>query len=96
MYGFPFPVPQTEECLDEEGIRYLCVRRHIDDALVVPYNPELCILWGTFHNVQRVAKHGYEQYLAKYISKAEPSFNIDLPKNASDPQRYLRAFTKAR
>ena len=43
--------------------------------------------WGA---VQRVAKHGYEQYLAKYISKAEPSFNIDLPENASDPQRYLR------
>ena len=39
--------------------------------------------------MQRVAKHGYEQYLAKYISKAEPSFNVDLPNNASDPQRYL-------
>lgn len=45
---------------------------------------------GASHNVQRVAKHGYEQCLAKYISKAEPSFNIDLPNNASDPQRYLR------
>ena len=85
MYGFLFPVPQTEECLDEEGIRYLYVRRH-KDALVVPYNPELCILWGASHNVQRVAKRGYEQYFAKYISKAEPSFNIDLPNNASDPQ----------
>ena len=89
-YGFPFAIPQTEECLDEEGIRYLYVRRHKEDALVVPYNPELCILWGASHNVQRVAKHGYEQYLAKYISKSEPSFNIDLPNNASDPQRYLR------
>ena len=28
--------------------------------------------------------------MAKYISKAEPSFNTDLPNNASDPQRYLR------
>ena len=81
---------KTEECLDEEGIRYLYVHRHKEDALVVPYNPQLCILWGAAHNVQRVAKHGYEQYLAKYISKAEPSFNIDLPNNASDPQRYLR------
>ena len=89
-YGFHFAVPQTEKCLDEEGIRYLYVRRHKEDALVVPYNPELCILWGAAHNVQRVAKHGYEQYVAKYISKAEPSFNIDLPNNASDPQRYLR------
>ena len=89
-YGFPFPIPQTEECLDDEGIRYLYVRRHTEDTSVVPYNPELCILWGAVHNVQRVAKHGYEQYLAKYISKAKPSFNIDLPENVSDPQRYLR------
>ena len=49
----------------------------------------LCILWGAFHNVQHIVKHGYEQYLAKYTSKANPSFNIDLPNNASDPQRYL-------
>ena len=53
-------------------------------------NPKLCILWGASHNVQRVAKHGYEQYLAKYISRAEPSFNIDLPNNASEPLKYLR------
>ena len=90
-YGFPFVIPHTEECLDDEGIRYLYVHRHKEDTLVVPYNPELCILWGTSHNVQCVAEHGYEQYLAKYISKAEPSFNIDLPNNASDPQRYLRS-----
>ena len=89
-YGFPFLVLQTVECLDEKEIKYLYVRRHKEDALVVPYNPELCILWGAAHNVQRVAKHGYEQYLAKYISKAEPSFSIDLPNNASDPQRYLQ------
>lgn len=28
--------------------------------------------------------------MAKYISKAEPSFDTDLPNNDSDPQRYLR------
>jgi len=40
--------------------------------------------------VQRVSKHGFEQYLAKYISKAEPSSKIHLPENASLPERYLR------
>ena len=25
-YGFPFAIPQTEGCLDEEGIRYLCTQ----------------------------------------------------------------------
>lgn len=29
-------------------------------------------------------------YLAKYISKPEPSLSIQLPENASEPQRYLR------
>ena len=50
------------------------------------------------------------QHLVKYISKAEPSFNIDLPNNALDPEviyepewlgqlgylSYLWAFTKVR
>ena len=66
------------------------VRRHKEDSLVVPYNPELAVLWGAAHNIQRVSKHGFEQYLAKYISKPEPSFSINLPENASAPQRYLR------
>ena len=90
LYDFPFAVPRSEECLDNEDIRYLYVCRHTEDAIVVPYNPEMCILWSAAHNVQHVAKHGYEQYLAKYISKVEPSFNIDLQNNALDPQKYLR------
>ena len=49
-YGFPFAIPHNKECLDEEGIRYLYVRRQKEDALVVPYNPELCILWGASHH----------------------------------------------
>ena len=38
----------------------------------------------------RVSRHGFEMYLAKYISKPEPSTNIHLPENASEPERYLR------
>ena len=48
------------------------------------------ILRGVAHNVQRVSRHGFEMYLAKYISKPEPSTNIHLPENASEPERYLR------
>ena len=29
-------------------------------------------------------------YLAKYISKPEPTTTIDLPENASAPERYLK------
>ena len=57
--------------------------------MVVPYNPEIAILWRASHNVQKVSKHGFEQYLAKYISKPEPTCNIQLPENASEPQRFL-------
>ena len=41
-------------------------------------------------NIQRVSKHGFEMYLAKYVSKPEPSFQVNLSENASDPEKYLR------
>ena len=41
-------------------------------------------------NSQCVTKHGFEMYLAKYISKPESSFDVKLSKNPSDPERYLR------
>ena len=59
---------------------YLYLRRHKEDALV---NPEIALLWGAAHNVQKVSRHGFEMYLAKYISKPEPSLSIQLPENAS-------------
>ena len=82
-YGFPDNVPEPCERLDKEKVRYLYPRTLKEDALVVLYNPEIAILWRASHNVQKVSKHGFEQYLAKYISKPEPSFNIQLPENAS-------------
>ena len=89
-YGFPYSTPQPCRELDEDHIRYLDMRRLTEDAVVVQYNPEIAILWGAHHNVQHVSKHGFEQYLSKYISKTEPSCKIDLPENCSEPQRYLR------
>ena len=62
-------------------------RRHWEDRLVVPYNPQIALLWGASHNMEGVSKHGFEQYLAGYISKPEPSLRIELPENASEPQK---------
>ena len=56
---------------------------------VVQDNPEITILGGAHHNVHHVSKHDFEQYLAKYISKSEPSLNIELP-DCLKPQKYLR------
>ena len=41
-------------------------------------------------NIQRVARHGFEMYLAKYISKPESSFNVKLSHNPTEPEKYLR------
>ena len=50
---------------------------------MVPFNLEIALLWGAAHNIQKVSRHGFEMYLAKYISKPEPSLSIQLPENAS-------------
>ena len=58
--------------------------------MVVPHNLEMLVVWGAGHNVQRVSRHGFEMYLAKYVSKAEPITKIELPESASAPERYLK------
>ena len=89
-YGFPFKVPQLVEELDEDCVRYIYKRRCKEDCLIVPYNLDILLFWGASTNIQRVAKHGFEMYLAKYISKPESSFDVKLSENPSDPERYLR------
>ena len=89
-YGFPYNVPQEVEELDEDNTRYLYPRRHEEDKMIVPHNLEILVVWGAGHNVQRVSRHGFEMYLAKYISKPEPTTKIELPENVSAPERYLK------
>ena len=88
-YGFPYSVPQEVEELDEDSTRYLYPQRHEEDKMIVPYNLEIPMVWGAGHNVQCVSRHGFEMYLAKYISKLEPTTKIELPLNAFLPERYL-------
>ena len=89
-FRFPYHVPQESHELNEDNTRYFYKRHHDEDKLVVPYNLEMLVVLGAGINVQRVSKHGFEMYLAKYISKAEPTTNIELPENASTPERYLK------
>ena len=56
----------------------------------MPYNLEIFLFWGASMNIQHVARHGFEMYLAKCISKPESSFNVKLSENPSAPERYLR------
>ena len=89
-YGFPYNVPQEVEELDEDNTRYLYPRRHEEDRMIVPHNLKMLVVWGAGHNVQCVSRHGFEMYLAKYISKPEPMTKIELPENASAPEKYLK------
>ena len=88
-YSFPFKIPQHQEELDKDCVHILYKYRCKEDCLVVPYNLEILLFWGASMNLQRVTKHGFEMYLAKYISKPESSFDVKLSKNPSDPERYL-------
>ena len=89
-YGFPFKIPQLKEELDEDETRYVYVRRCKEDCLIVPYNLEILLFWGASMNIQRVSTHGFETYLAKYISKPESSFDVKLSESPSEPEKYLR------
>ncbi len=88
-YGFPYPL-QNEDGMNKAGNRYLPKRRCPEDKNVVPYNPEILLLWGAHMNIQKVASAGWEMYLAKYVAKTEPSFSINVSKDASEPEKYLR------
>ena len=66
-YGFPFNVPEPCEKLDSEKVRYLYKCTLKEDALVVPYNPEIAILWGactwlnTFPSLSLVVTFSYQR-----------------------------------
>ena len=88
-YGFPYPM-QEEEGLNKAGNRFLPRQTHKEDSNVVPYNPEILLLWGAHMNIQKVTASGWEMYLAKYVAKTEPSFSLQVSKDASDPEKYIR------
>ena len=41
-------------------------------------------------NIQKVTTSGWEIYLAKYVAKTEPSFQLEVSKDAADTENYIR------
>lgn len=80
-FGFPY----SEASLSRDPVlnvatkRYDYYRRGYADRNVVPYMPELLLLWGSHCNVQRVTNASWSLYLLKYTLKIEPTgfLNID-------------------
>eukprot|EP00951_Prasinocladus_malaysianus_P048892 scaffold663445_cov75-Prasinocladus_malaysianus.AAC.1 len=57
--------------VDPSTGRYLYFRRGYCDRNVVPYMPDLLLLWGAHCNVQLVTNAAFSRYLLKYALKAE-------------------------
>ena len=72
-------------------MRILYKRRSPEDLNIVPFNLPMLWLMQSHINIQKVTESGWEFYLGKYLAKAEPSMDLDLSHNASEPQKYLRS-----
>eukprot|EP00795_Rhopilema_esculentum_P010080 gene10080-18729_t len=81
-YGFPYPV-QEEERLNNAGNRFLPRRRCHEDILVVSYNQEILYLCGAHMNIQEVTAESH-------VAKSEPSFQLEVSKDAYDTEKYIR------
>ena len=59
-------------------MRHLYPRGDKEDSRVVPYNRDILLLWGAHINIQKLVDGGWELYCAKYVAKAEPTFDLKL------------------
>ena len=74
-----FPRPFSLTTYYDNDIRcyiYKCIKP--EDQWVVPYHPEILLIWDAHMNIQYVSSRKLAFYLTKYIVKSEPShiFNI--------------------
>jgi len=77
-YDFPLGIENCDQP-DENTTRMLYRRGCKEYSKVIPYNLPILFLMGAHVNIQRVTADGWELYLAKYVAKAEPSFDLKLP-----------------
>jgi hypothetical protein len=78
-FGFPRPVSSTSTVLDEEDIsknhgRFLQLKRNESETMINDYHPDLLRIVKSNMDIQLVTgAMGIAYYIAKYISKAEPT-----------------------
>ena len=66
-------------------------RRLEEDKNVVPYILDVLLLFKAHINCQYVTNAGWEQYLAKYLTKPEKILRMKFPKGSSETQRFLQS-----
>ncbi len=83
-YGFPFePQYSRRPVLDSSGKRWRYFRPGEEHRNVVPYHPQLLLIWGAHMNLQKVTGNNWSFYVLKYSMKAEPEGTLNLnPINA--------------
>ncbi|MHB1938826.1 MAG: AAA family ATPase [Acidobacteriaceae bacterium] len=86
-----FPAPRRDHCeLVRDGQEWEYTRLTAEDQMVIPYNPQLLMLWGCRTHTVVCTDYGVERYLCKYLAKTEPLFEASVN---VDPQTqaYLRS-----
>jgi hypothetical protein len=67
-----FPADTSTRVWHKEGNPCYHYKRGPGDVWVVPYNPELLLIWEGHCNVQYVTSQGLAAYITKYVTKGEP------------------------
>jgi hypothetical protein len=63
-----------------------------NDVWVLPYNPELLLIWEGRCNVQYVTSEGLAAYITKYVTKGEPlSMLVNNGEGTTALQRHILA-----
>lgn len=75
--GFPQPLADRTHCVPGE-LRYRYRRTCPEDQFVVPYNPQMLLVWKAHLNCQYVTTAGLSKYITKYVTKAEPGSLISV------------------
>ena len=72
-----FPEDVVERTHHRPGDKRYTYERSENDIWVVPYNPELLMIWEGHCNVQYVTDAGLLAYMTKYVTKIEPLSLLD-------------------
>lgn len=74
-----FPAELSPITFQKPGeVRYTYRRLTEADQYVVPYCPQLLLLWQAHCNVQYCTSGGLAKYISKYVTKAEPKSLVDI------------------
>jgi DNA replication protein DnaC len=84
--GFPQPLAQRTHCVPGE-LRYRYRRSRPQDQFVVPYNPQLLLIWRAHLNCQYVTTAGLSKYVTKYVTKTEPESIVSVMEPNGDTIR---------